>query len=126
MKIPSFSLTASWLVILGIPTAVYAGGFLSTCSVSYSGRLVRGSCKNTRGAWVPASIDTNKYFGNVNGNLVRNGAAYISSCRNCHIIADTNKYVLYCDCLGGSIWVPNGIDLNYILSNQNGVLTWDR
>ncbi|KAK6522225.1 hypothetical protein TWF281_002792 [Arthrobotrys megalospora] len=86
--------------LLALSGTIEAGKFMSTCTNVYLiATSVGGSCKRANGSRNNASIDANGYVGNRNGFLVRNSD-------------------------GKGAWKGSSIDL--ILSNQNGVLAWDR
>ncbi|KAK6342280.1 hypothetical protein TWF730_001756 [Orbilia blumenaviensis] len=110
-------------------TTVYAGGFTSTCTNLYLiSTAVGGVCKRINGSTNNSSVDANGHIGNSNGKLVRFSGGYKSSCRNCHISTGTSgkQFILSCECNSSNGWKATSIDINWFLSNQNGVLAWDK
>ncbi|KAF3930252.1 hypothetical protein ABW20_dc0105882 [Dactylellina cionopaga] len=92
MKTSAIALAAFWLV----PTAVQAGGFLSSCqNVYFVGNTVGGNCFNARGEQRGTSANCAQFIGNRNG--------YLSGHSN---------YILNCECNSASGWKRSSIDLS--------------
>ncbi|KAK6355805.1 hypothetical protein TWF718_000185 [Orbilia javanica] len=117
MKLSSIAILA-----IGVPTAVQAGGFVSSCAqIFLGGTWINALCRNPSGTYIPTAKDLNAEIGNANGLLIRRSSGYANSCKDCSL----DNGVLRCSCLRLNRYTPASINLNNFLSNRNGVLTWD-
>jgi hypothetical protein len=95
--------------------------FMSSCKdTSLSESIMSAFCKRNDGSWVQSKVNLNFCIGNINGVMVwMKDRAYNNSSMNCRL----NASIIYCNSrrLDGT-WYNNTFDLNYGISNIDGVL----
>ncbi|RUT10718.1 hypothetical protein DSM107010_39580 [Chroococcidiopsis cubana SAG 39.79] len=103
-----------------------AGNFSRSCGNIRveQGQFLHATCKDRSANNRNTSLDLNSGIGNKDGHLTRSGG-YISTCKNIKWDGGTT---LQADCRTYSKDWRTGtkLDLNRVISNQDGNLTFDR
>jgi CVNH domain len=113
------------------PDAALAGGFINTCVaekvlVRGGGRVVlAANCITRTGLRVVNELNLSDGITNLGGNLSWGGGGFGRTCRD--IKSPFEVGVLFAECGDGrGGWRRTELNLNERISNQNGVLAFDR
>ena len=119
------SMTVACLNPLG--KQALAGGFTRSCEDVrlVSGRYLYANCKDRNATFRgQTSLDLMDRVGNKNGNLGLYGGGYLKSCKN---LGSDNINTIWADCRTyNGDWRSTRLNLDDVISNSDGNLTFDR
>lgn len=102
-----------------------AGGFYDSCvNIHVAENHLAGQCRDVQGNYYWSWLSLDLGIANNNGVLSwQPYGGYSGSCNDC-ILDDRTYLICGCQRVDGS-WNRTGINLNRLISNQNGVLAFD-
>lgn len=119
------SMTVACLNPLG--KEALAGGFTRSCENIRleSGRFLYANCKDRNATFRgQSSLDLMDRVGNKDGHLGLYGGGYLKSCRN---LRSDDRTTIWADCRTyNGDWRATSLNLDRVISNSDGNLTFDR